>query len=992
MLTLVPAAAAPAAGLRAAPPPGATARARASATLRSPGGSTARTAPSRRRDGPRALASSLAPGWVGRAARAPGHGAPAPSRPRRRHLRRRAVTDPALRSLASRASSEAEDKAAGDVSDAAHAPDSPAAFAAREAELARLRPLRDALLASGSDLAARAAVVDADPTVRAFVAAKGPVARALSNIDAEDAYLLRCVVACGQADAALRLDSDDPVHVANAVKPLCATMRNVERFYDMIGGVVGYQFAALELVHEAFGGPPATVSEALGQMDSDAASSSTASPGSPSSSSFAPTCEMHAPVGPDLRSDSGAFARRAAAWGLEELPRMAEVYPLGGAGDRLGLSDPETGESLPAALLNYNGRTLIEGLIRDLTAREWLYYKTHGSQVRTPVAVMTSAAKGNHRRMTALMEERGWFGRGRDAFRLFEQPLVPVVTVDCARWVSDDQGGKECSVALKPGGHGAIWKLMHDDGVFTWLAGRGRVGATVRQITNPMAGTDTTMLALSGIGAKRGKALGFACCERHAGAAEGVNVLVERRDASGAYSYGVSNVEYTVLEQHGIEDAADERDGESRFPANTNVLYVGLESVREALLRSPKGAFPGMLVNLSKPVTPDGTRGGRLETSMQNIADVLTAHPEEDASRRAPENSWENLPTFAMYTLRRRITSSAKKKRDPANPNLAQTPDGSFLDLLRNASDLLDRCGVAHPSPTPDGAEGYLRDGPGFIFSANPAIGPLWDVTAQKVRGGCLEDRAEVRLEAAEVDWENVRVAGSLLVEATHPLGGTEKSSHAASSEKSQREGTAEKEPPRLVFDDARCGRVRLKDVVVKNRGVDWAAPGTQAWSATLTRREACEIIVRGDGEFDAEGVELRGDRRYEVPAGFRLQLRPFGPRKKGVEERWTALEATALKGRPTWRWACRVGDGGMIELEREEASAKEIPAHGATLEEAANAAREWKSARGASDGFRTRKGEVGATKDVAGVRGGVKGGVRGGVLGKKTSQSAKSR
>jgi hypothetical protein len=81
-----------------------------------------------------------------------------------------------------------------------------------------------------------------------------------------------------------------------------------------------------------------------------------------------------------------------------------------------------------------------------------------------------------------------------------------------------------------------------------------------------------------------------------------------------------------------------------------------------------------------------------------------------------------------------------------------------------------------------------------------------------------------------------------------------------------------------------------------------------------------------------------------------------------------------------------------MIELEREEASAKEIPAHGATLEEAANAAREWKRARGASDGFRTRKGEVGATKDVAGLRGSVKGGVMGGVLGKKTSQSAKSR
>ena len=245
--------------------------------------------------------------------------------------------------------------------------------------------------------------MDADPTVRAFVAAKGPVARALSNIDAEDAYLLRCVVACGQADAALRLDSDDPVHVANAVKPLCATMRNVERFYDMIGGVVGYQFAALELVHEAFGGPPATVSEALGQMDSDAASSSTASsstassstasPGSPSSSSFAPTCEMHAPVGPDLRSDSRARSRGGRRPGLGA-PSDGGGVPSPRRGGPPRLERPRDGREPSAALLNYNGRTLIEGLIRDLTAREWLYYKTHGSQVRTPVAVMTSAAKG----------------------------------------------------------------------------------------------------------------------------------------------------------------------------------------------------------------------------------------------------------------------------------------------------------------------------------------------------------------------------------------------------------------------------------------------------------------------------------------------------------------------------------------------------------------------------------------------------------------------
>jgi hypothetical protein len=41
------------------------------------------------------------------------------------------------------------------------------------------------------------------------------------------------------------------------------------------------------------------------------------------------------------------------------------------------------------------------------------------TQVTTPVAIMTSDAKGNHSRITGLMESLQWFGRGRDSFRLF---------------------------------------------------------------------------------------------------------------------------------------------------------------------------------------------------------------------------------------------------------------------------------------------------------------------------------------------------------------------------------------------------------------------------------------------------------------------------------------------------------------------------------------------------------------------------------------------
>lgn len=37
-----------------------------------------------------------------------------------------------------------------------------------------------------------------------------------------------------------------------------------------------------------------------------------------------------------------------------------------GAGDRLGLVDTETGEALPAAMLQYCGRMMLDGLIRDV--------------------------------------------------------------------------------------------------------------------------------------------------------------------------------------------------------------------------------------------------------------------------------------------------------------------------------------------------------------------------------------------------------------------------------------------------------------------------------------------------------------------------------------------------------------------------------------------------------------------------------------------------
>jgi len=57
---------------------------------------------------------------------------------------------------------------------------------------------------------------------------------------------------------------------------------------------------------------------------------------------------------------------------------MAEIYPVGGAADRLRLQDEKTGSFLPAAQLLFGGKTLLESMIADLSAREYVHYKLFG--------------------------------------------------------------------------------------------------------------------------------------------------------------------------------------------------------------------------------------------------------------------------------------------------------------------------------------------------------------------------------------------------------------------------------------------------------------------------------------------------------------------------------------------------------------------------------------------------------------------------------------
>lgn len=48
--------------------------------------------------------------------------------------------------------------------------------------------------------------------------------------------------------------------------------------------------------------------------------------------------------------------------------------------------------------------------------------------------------------------------------------------------------------------------------------------------------------------------LGFASCKRNAAATEGINVLIEKKNLEGKWTYGISCIEYTEFDKFGMTD------------------------------------------------------------------------------------------------------------------------------------------------------------------------------------------------------------------------------------------------------------------------------------------------------------------------------------------------------------------------------------------------------------------------------------------------------
>ncbi|WJX38488.1 UTP--glucose-1-phosphate uridylyltransferase 3, chloroplastic [Trifolium repens] len=795
-------------------------------------------------------------------------------------------------------------------------------------EISRLTALRDKL--SGCDtLQQKLRIIDSDYRVRRFFGSSSGnrnagLARVLSalRLESDKLFLIKCLVAAGQehvlclsetvpemespasgsvksafyalAKMIEKLESSNgnsgagfgktkmgmglEDHEIRDLNKLLETLAQIECFYDCIGGVIGYQITVLELiVQQLVDRKNTNWSQHMHEVKESQ------------------ILGIDAPTGLDL-SENTEYASQAALWGIEGLPDLGEIYPLGGSADRLDLVDPNTGECLPAAMLPFCGRTLLEGLIRDLQAREFLYFKLYGEQCITPVAIMTSSAKNNHKHITSLCERLSWFGRGQSTFQLFEQPLVPVIGAEDGQWLVT----KPFSPLSKPGGHGVIWKLAHDKGIFKWFFYQGRKGATVRQVSNVVAATDVTLLALAGIGLRQGKKLGFASCERISGATEGINVLMEKKSPDGNWEYGVTCIEYTEFDKFGIADGSlVPKSLQAEFPANTNILYVDLPSAELVGSSKNVNSIPGMVLNTRKPIVyvdqfgrQCSVSGGRLECTMQNIADNYF----NSYSNRCYNGVEDKLDTFIVYNERRRVTSSAKKKRRHGYKSLRQTPDGALLDMLRNAHDILSPCDIKLPEIGADA--NYVDSGPPFLILLHPALGPLWEVTRQKFYGGSISEGSELQVEVAEFFWRNVQLNGSLVIIAENVMG----------TMKIDESG----EP--ILHHGQRCGRCKLQNVKVLNEGIDWRHGGNVYWKHDVQRSEVLQIILHGNAEFEATDVVLQGNHVFEVPDGYKLKIMPGST---GFAIQLDPIEQEMMES-GSWHWDYKI-EGSHIKLELAE-------------------------------------------------------------------------
>ncbi|MCE2982896.1 MAG: UTP--glucose-1-phosphate uridylyltransferase [Parachlamydia sp.] len=683
-----------------------------------------------------------------------------------------------------------------------------------------------------SDIQKKIDFLDQLPAVRSYLSASPPFSQILNSLDTASCYAVKSILAIYQGPHLFNQAEKEKKKFALLIEYLVS----LESFYSEIGGIIGYQLEILRLLKQQSAPPP--LEENVHYIQ---------------------------PEGLSL-SDNLYAVNQAVRLGIENLPKIGEIYPVGGAGDRLNLLDDKTDTPLPAAALPFLGKSLLEGLIRDVQAREFLHYRLFEKQPIIPIAMMTSSEKNNHAIILSLCEQAGWFGRKRENFTFFMQPLAPLIT-EAGLWSLS----APLTLALKPGGHGVIWKLAEDQGVFSWFDSKEIRKGLVRQINNPVAGTDQALLALCGIGCSEEKSFGFVSCERLVNAAEGTNVVIETRQGK-SFGYKLTNIEYTDFAKHGIKDEpAVEGSPYSAYPANTNILFIDIPSIQEAIKTCP---LPGKIINLKSKVSfidsggkQHWVKGGRLETTMQNIADFMI----DCFPNRLQKGQFDQLRNFIIFNERSKTISTTKQAYQRGqSPN--STPEQAYFDILNNHRHLFEKK-CLYSLPAAQSFEEYIEKGPNCILLFNPALGPLFSILQQKMRKGHLCARSEMQLEIAEARIENIRLEGSLLVTSLTPLGSiSEEGTYAYGFE-------------------SRCF---LENVIIENKGIDFQET-KNFWKNDIKRHESVSILLGEGSEFYAKNIWLIGNHEFEVPPRHRMIL---STHKDG-----SLVKKLVKIERPSWQW-----------------------------------------------------------------------------------------
>lgn len=680
-------------------------------------------------------------------------------------------------------------------------------------------------------------ILDRLPLVQKFLKNSLFLSSALPHLKEDFEYAFKSVIAIGEGPTVFNLKKMETKELKSFIK-LLKSLSQLEAFYHQEGGLIGYQLISLQLIRN----------QKINSFKS-------------------PYKQIYLHPPGLILEKSQIKDQKLVRLGLQSLPQMGEIYPLGGAGERLNLINEKTGAPLPVAKLSFLGRSLLEGMIRDLQAREYLYYKLFKKQITVPVVFMTSLEKNNHQYIKEICRNHHWFGRGNENFYFITQPQVPVLT-EQGHWSLT----APLDVTFKPGGHGVLWKLAEEKGAFSWFESKQRLACLIRQINNPLAGTDQALLALTGYGIQKKKSFGFLSCERLLNSAEGTNILIETKKEEN-YCYCLTNIEYPEFDQKGIKETPKKINSPySVYPANTNILFANFSALRQAL---KKCSIPGQLINMKSKVPfvdlkgkLTSVKGGRLESTMQNIADALI----DCFNQPLPIKTLQNkLKTFLLYNPRNKTISTTKHLYKEGISPLS-TPEQAYYDLLANNHHLFETsCHFKLPSWTD--FDLYLKDGPSTLILFHPALGPCYQVIEQKIQRGSFSKGSELQLEIAEILIEQLNLEGSLLIQSFFPLGQKKKKDQLSYGKES---------------------RCILKNVIIRNQGIDNHL-SSNYWKNQLHRKESVQILLEEGAEFYAENVVLEGSHVFKVPPYYCLTLIPLSDGK------WKEIKYPLSF--PSWQW-----------------------------------------------------------------------------------------